>query len=289
MHIHYIVAAVSFFQDQDNNNKNNNNVNNDDGDVEYEYDYCDDNEGLGDFISIDVINNENGISESIDIDDMQGDYNSKTNKITIINTISFITSGTIPEDGLNIYDEDNFEDDEIIEDNVNPSSNTNIESNTKIDSYAESDNNTKESSAIIDDTNDGTIVSNTIIDDTNVGTNISNTNEPEVQSTNDFDSSIEETPLEIIDTENKTIYISDNINISAQGNDNDIDIDDDNISVLTLNNNNDNIESHKKDSNTVDSELIKQISTQISSYIIDSEVYTKNNLFDFYFIIIVIL
>ena len=277
IYIHYIVAAVSFFQDQDNNNNNNNNkVNNDDGDVEYEYDYCDDNDGLGDFISIDVINNENGISESIEIDDMQGDYNSKTNKIKIINIISFITSGTIPEDGLNIYDEDNFEDDEIVEDNVNPSSSKNIESSTKIDSYAESDNNTKESSVIIDNTSDGNnIISNTIVE-------ASNTNEPEVQYTNDFDSSIEEAPLEIIDTENKTIYISDNINISAQDNDNDIDIDDDNISVLTLNNNNDDIESHKKDSNIADSELIKQISTQISSYIIDSEVYTNSNLFGFY-------
>ena len=209
------------------------------------------------------------------------DDNSKTNKITIFNIISFIISGTIPEDGLNIYDEDNFEDDEIVEDNINPSSNTNIESNTNIDSYTESDNNTKESSVIVDNTNDGTNVSNnTIIE-------ASSTNEPDVQYTNDFDSSIEEAPLEKIDTENKTIYISDNINISAQDNDNDID--DDNISVLTLNNNNDNIESHKKDSNTADSELIKQISTQISSYIIDSEVYSNNNLFDFYFIIIIIV
>jgi len=205
----------------------------------------------------------------------------KTNKITIINIISFITSGTIPEDGLNIYDEDNFENDEIVEDNVNPSSNTNIESNnTNIDSYIESDNNTKESSVIIDNTNDDTNVSNNTIE-------ASNTNEPDVQYTNDFDSSIEEAPLEIIDTENEAIYISDNINISAQDDDNDND--DDNISVLTLNNNNDNIESHKKDSNTADCELIKQISTQISSYIIDSEVYTNNNLFDFYFIIIIII
>ena len=135
---------------------------------------------------------------------------------------------------------------------------------------------------IIDDTNgDNNASSTTIIEDA------SNTNEtePEVQYTNDFDNSIEVTPSEIIDTENKAIYISDNININAQDND----IDDDNISVLTLNNNNDNIESHKNDSNTDDSELIKQISTQISSYIIDSEVYTNNNLVHVYFIIIIII
>ena len=62
----------SFFKENDNNSNKE--------DENYEDENYEDDEGLGDFISIDVIN-EDGIKEVVDLGDMQG------NNIIVIFTI----------------------------------------------------------------------------------------------------------------------------------------------------------------------------------------------------------